>query len=251
VRRALSSELLKLRTTRTFFALVLSAVLLVGAISVLGAALGTFDAARRVPPGEDLVGITFFGPLFALVLGVLAVSTEFRHGTITPTLLAVPSRRKVVVAKVVAHVLAGFALGLAAMVLNLLLVAAIFSARGIESGTTMGEALQWSAGVSLSAGLLAALGVAVGAIVRNQVGALVGALAWIFIVEPLLAIIPGLDSVLERFAVGSLIDGMNGFDDGSSGNVLAQTPAGLVLAGYVALLALVGVVLLRRRDVTA
>ena len=248
--RALSSELLKLRTTRTFFALVLSAVLLVGAISALASSLATFEDAN-VWPGEDLVGITFFGPLFALVLGVLAVSTEFRHGTITPTLLAVPSRSRVIAAKIVAHLLAGFVLGLLVMVLNLALVEGILSVRDIESGTSMGEALRWTAGVSVTAGLLAALGVGVGAIVRNQVGALVGALAWIFIVEPLLTIIPGVDDLLERYGVGPLMDGLNGFEDSTGTDVLAQAPAGLLLAGYVAVLALVGAALLRRRDVTA
>lgn len=248
--RALSSELLKLRTTRTFFALMLSAVLLVGAISALAASLADFDS-NGLQPGEDLVGITFFGPLFALVLGVLAVSTEFRHGTITPTLLAVPGRSRVIAAKVVAHLLAGLALGLLVMVLNLALVEGIFSVRGIESGTSAGEALCWTAGVGVTAGLLAALGVGVGAVVRNQVGALVGALAWIFIVEPLLTIIPGVDDILEKYGVGALMEGLNGFDDGTGTDVLAQLPAGLLLAAYVVLLALAGTALLRRRDVTA
>lgn len=248
--RALSSELLKLRTTRTFFALVLSAVLLVGVISTLASSLAPFDDPG-VWPGEDLIGITFFGPLFALVLGVLAVSTEFRHGTITPTLLAVPSRSRVIAAKVIAHLLAGFILGLLVMVLNLALVEGILALRGIETGTSMGEALRWTAGVSVTAGLLAALGVGVGAVVRNQVGALVGALAWIFIVEPLLTIIPGVDDLLERYGVGPLMDGLNGFEDNTGTDVLAQVPAGLLLAGYVVVLALVGAALLRRRDVTA
>ncbi len=248
--RALSSELLKLRTTRTFFALMLSAVLLVGVISALASSLADFDM-NGVQPGEDLVGIIFFGPLFALVLGVLAVSTEFRHGTITPTLLAVPGRARVIGAKVVAHLLAGFLLGLLVVVLNLALVELVFSIRGIESGTSMGEALRWTAGVSVTAGLLAALGVGVGAVVRNQVGALVGALAWIFIVEPLLTIIPGVDDILEKYGVGPLMDGLNGFEDNTGTDILAQVPAGLLLAGYVALFALAGAVLLRRRDVTA
>jgi ABC-2 type transport system permease protein len=175
MRRALSSELLKLRTTRTFFALTLSAVLLVAGISGLGAALGTWK--HGVAPGEDLVGITTFGTLFALVLGVLAVSTEFRHGTITPTLLTVPSRGRVIAAKVVAHLLAGLVLGLLAVLLNLLLVGAILSLRGIDSGTSATEALRWIAGYGAAGALFAALGVGIGAIVRNQVGGRVAAAA--------------------------------------------------------------------------
>lgn len=248
MRRALSSELLKLRTTRTFFALTLSAVLLVATISMLGAALGSWS--HGVAPGEDLVGITTFGELFALVLGVLAVSTEFRHGTITPTLLGVPSRARVIAAKLAAHLLAGLLLGLLVVLLNLALVGAILSARGVATGTSGADALRWIAGYGLAAALFAGLGVGIGAVVRNQVGALVGALAWLFVVENLLGIVPGVRDAIATYGIGPLSDGLTASGDSGS-DALSQLPAGLVLAAYVLLFAIAGAVLLRRRDVTA
>ena len=58
--------------------------------------------APNRPPGPDLLGIAGLSQLFTLVLGILAVSTEFRHGTITPSLLVVPDRTRLVLAKLAA-----------------------------------------------------------------------------------------------------------------------------------------------------
>jgi ABC-2 type transport system permease protein len=249
MRRAIASELLKLRTTRTFLGLMGSAALLVTGVSVLAAAVGEWEQGS-VPPGEDLVGIAVFALIFALVLGVLAATSEFRHGTITPTLLAVPSRSRLVAAKLVAHVLAGFAISLAAVVLNLALVGVILSSRGIESGTSLGEAVGWALGMSGTGALLTGLGVGVGTIVRNQVGALVGAFAWLFVIEPLLAGVPVVGDEIARFGLGGLLDAFDGVGD-TGDHLLGQGLAGLLLAAYVVLLSAVGVALLRRRDVTA
>lgn len=200
---AFASERLKLRTTRTFYALVTSAVLATLAVSILGAVFGRWKPGDT-PPGEDLVGAAFFGLAFALVLGLLAVTTEFRHGTIAPTLLAVPGRTQLIAAKVAAHVLAGFVLGLVAVVLNLVVVEAILQIRGIDGGTSLGEAVRWSLGTAVAAGLFAGFGVGVGAVIRNQVGALVGGFAWLFVVEPLLSAIPTVgDQIGASASAGS------------------------------------------------
>jgi ABC-2 type transport system permease protein len=250
VKRAIESELLKLRTTRTFIALVASSTLLVGVITGLVAALVKFDDSGT-PPGEDLVGIASFATLFALVLGLLAVTTELRHGTITPTLLAVPSRARVIAAKLVAYLLAGLVLGLATVALEMALAEGIFALRDIDSGTSLSEAARWIGGIGAATALYAALGVAVGAIVRHQVAALVGGLAWLFVVESLLPLIPGTESAIQKFSLGGLSDGVDGYVSDAGAHPLAQLPAGLVLAGYIAVLALIGAALLRRRDVSA
>jgi len=249
VRRTLSSELLKLRTTRTFYALVASAVLLSSGLTVVAAALGRWRAGGTAP-GQDLVGFSFFGLAFAFVLGLLAVTTEFRHGTITPTLQAVPGRSRLVAAKVVTHMLAGLVLGLLAVVLNLLLVEAVLSIRDIDSGASAGDMARWVGGFAVATALFAAIGVGVGAIIRNQVAALVGAFAWLFVVEPLLGAIPTVGDSVRRFGLGGLSDGLDRFN-GHGDDLLGQLPAALVLAAYVVLFAAAGAALLRRRDVTA
>ena len=99
VSHALSAELFKLRTTRTSWAVILGALGLVVLISVIAAATGSFSSTDDA--GEDLLQISGLVQLFALVIGILAVATEFRHGTITPSLLAVPDRTRLVLAKLI------------------------------------------------------------------------------------------------------------------------------------------------------
>jgi len=248
--RVFASELLKLRTTRTFWALAISAALATIALTALAASLATWQPLDT-PPGEDLIGLTFPAGLLALVLGLLAVTTELRHGTITPTLLAVPSRARVIAAKVAAHALAGCLLVLLAVLANLLLVEAILGLRGIESGTSLGEAARWTFGLAAGGALLAGLGVGVGAIVRNQVGALIAGILWPLLAEPLLGATPTVGDAVARYGIGGLLDGLDGYGSPGDTDVLGQLPAALLLAVYVALAAVAGAALLRRRDVSA
>jgi ABC-2 type transport system permease protein len=245
--RLVGAELFKLRTTRTFYGLTGGAIALVLLIGVLGSALGDFKHEQH--PLESLASIGGLSQVFALVLGILAVTTEFRHGTITPTLLAVPERVRLVLAKVAAAVAVGFALGLICIGLLTAVALGIFSARGIDSGASGNDVMRFIVGVGVSAALNAAFGVGVGAIVRNQVGAVIGVLVWGFVLEPLVGLIPGLKDVVPKYGLDGVSNGVAGTSNGS--DALAQVPAGLVFAGYCAIFLAVGIVLVRRRDVSA
>ena len=61
-----------------------------------------------------MMGVAGFVQVFALMLGILAITSEFRHGTITPSLLVVPDRVRLVLGKLGASILVGLALGLVA-----------------------------------------------------------------------------------------------------------------------------------------
>ena len=110
--RLVSAEFFKLRTTRTFYGVVGGAFGLVLLIVVLAAATATWNPGDK--PLHDLLGIAGFAQVFALVLGILAVTSEFRFGTITPSLLIVPDRVKLTLAKLGASLATGLALGLVA-----------------------------------------------------------------------------------------------------------------------------------------
>jgi len=246
VTAALRSELLKLRTTRTFLGIVIAALALVGLIGGAMSAAAPFDEIES--PGRDLIDVAGLLQPFALVVGILAVSTEFRHGTITPTILAVPNRVRLMLAKLGAHVLAGAALAIPAYALATLLVLIVLPARNVEAALSVGDATEMLAGGIVAVALLAALGVGFGALVRNQVGAVIAGLGWMFVVEPLLTALPTVGPEIETYGLNGSITAVTGSTFGG-GSDLSALAGGLLLAGYAAILAAVGVYTLRRRDI--
>jgi ABC-2 type transport system permease protein len=247
VTRLIGAELFKLRTTRTFYGLAGGAIALVVVIAVLASLLADFK--HEAHPLESLVNIGGLSQVFAVVLGILCVTNEFRHGTITPTLLAVPERTRLVLAKLVAGLLIGFALGLICIAAVTGISLAVFSARGIGSGATGSDVVRLIVGGAISTALNGALGVGIGAVVRNQVGAVVGVLVWGFVLEPLIGLIPGLKDVVPKYGLSGVSNGVA--DTATGANHLGQVTAGLIFVAYCAIFVAVGIALVRRRDVSA
>jgi ABC-2 type transport system permease protein len=248
VSAAIRSELLKLRTTRTFLGITIATLGLVALIAGAQAAADSFDAGSI--PGVDLLDVAGLAQPFALVLGILAVSTEFRHGTITPTLLATPDRTRLMVAKLSAHIAAGLILGAVAYALAATLMWTILPLRDIPTGLPLGDGIEQVIGGVVCIALLAAIGVGVGAVVRNQVAAVIGGLGWMFMVEPLLTAIPTFGGWVEDYGIGGAITAVSGSAFGGGADI-GQVAGGLLLLGYALLFALAGAALLRRRDISA
>jgi ABC-2 type transport system permease protein len=239
------NEFLKLRTTRGVWLLLIAAqvVIVAGVSGAMISGLSISDPATS----PKLFGHVGLVSLFTLVLGVMAVGGEYRHKTISDTFLATPRRGRVVVAKLAAYTVVGFAYGLVVAATCLAAAAIWFAAKGgsldlssSELWRTLGGGIVWNAA-------FAAVGVGIGALVRNQTAAIAAALVWIALVEGILRqIIGGLGRWLP-FASGQSLGRLDGM---SSGGALPQWAGGLVLAGYVALFAIVAVSFTIRRDVT-
>ena len=100
-------------------------------------------------------------------------------------------------------------------------------------------------GATLATGCYALLGVAVGALVRNTVGAIIGALVWVQVVEQLLLanVFPELAKWLPTgAAVGLTVPASPGQD------VLSPGVALLVLLGWTALIAVTATAVNARRE---
>jgi ABC-2 type transport system permease protein len=107
----LRSELLKLRTTSTTVVLLLAAGgLTLLAVFLEGLSPTVTDLAKENAQREMFSAVTS-AVLFATFAGVIAVTSEFRYGTIRPTLLIEPRRRTVLGAKLITAALTGVGIG--------------------------------------------------------------------------------------------------------------------------------------------
>jgi ABC-type transport system involved in multi-copper enzyme maturation permease subunit len=244
MRSELRAEYLKQRTTKTTLllaGLMLGLVLLAVTLHALG--LSAKDLTSRsnqlrvlVEAGESL------GAVFAGLLGAMSITGEVRHGTIRPTFLGTPQRRRVIAAKAVNSMVGGLLFGLIATGLSAAVGTALLSGRGVTIHLHGGDYAQLIAGGAAAAALWAAIGLGVGAILRNQVAAIVAIFVWVQIVENLL-----LDSVprVSRFMPGALGQAITGQHTGT-----LHTPAlgALLLALYAAAAVTAGTLATTRRD---
>jgi ABC-2 type transport system permease protein len=236
-----SAEFLKLRTTRTAYGFLAAIVLLT--FAVVAANSANVSTRTKEDLLEALSGAGIAAALL-LVLGIVATTGEHRHGTITSSLLASPDRRRLIGAKVLAYLVTGALLGVAAVIATLAVAVPWLSARDapldlLDAGDYLGLLVK---GVAVSA-LSGAVGVGVGAIVRNQVAAVVGTLIYLFVVEPVIGVI---SSEVAAYTIGG---SQSSLTAAPVEDALAPLPGGLLLAAWALLLVLVGAELEERRDV--
>jgi ABC-2 type transport system permease protein len=234
------SEFLKLSTDRNSYG-VLAALL---AIMVLGVVAIVTDATTEELEATQLHRLPFlqFGPtglgLLIVLLGIRSFADEFRHGTITPTLLVNPQRSQVVVAKMLAYALVGLAFSLIADASMLAVAVPLMASRGVEVSISTGDLLATLIGVALATSLGAVIGVGVGAVVRHRVPAIVGAVIWILVAETF---------VSGRWPdVGKLLPGRAANSLAQQPGELASWTGGLVLGAYVVAWGVAGSIAMRR-----
>lgn len=247
----IQSELLKLRTTRTALWLLLAGVLLGGlatALIGLGTAadeLQTESGARSVlAQGGLAAGIA------ALILGIVTSAGEYRHGTIAPTLLACPNRRRLVLTQAFTHGIAGLALGVATIATSIIIGLSLLAARGVDPPISPSDVLTMAAGAAAFAALSAALGSALGALLANQVIAVVLALVVLFVVEPLLTL--AIDNYQHYSLVGvrtAIIGGSAQMAGDPGGGLPPLWLAVMLWTAYTLVLILAALAVARRREI--
>jgi len=250
--RLVAGEARKLFSTWLWVWLLLGSVGLTALYASLAIAFGD-SPDNPTPPLSSAAGQrTVFsvgqgaGALVA-VLGAIGYTSEFRHRTVTATFLATPHRWRVVAAKLITYPVVGLGYAVACLTVTSVIATTWLSAKGIRvlwDGGIRGTMI----GVVVAVALFGALGVGLGALLREQIGTVVGLLVYLFVAEPIVTRIPALRD-WTIYLPGSASSALTRISQAGQ-EFLAPWQGGLVLTGYVLVLAVIATMLTVRRDVT-
>jgi hypothetical protein len=216
------------------------------------AGMSQADKLSFNPLETSLIGVNF-AQLAIGVLGVMVISGEYATGMIRSTFAAVPRRLPVLWAKGGVFGLVTLALAVPAMLI------AFFSAQAILRGHTLNGhdiALSFSQpgvaravlGGALYLTLVGLFGLGIGAILRNTAGGISTLAGVLFVLPPLLNVLPSSwhDAIAPYLpsTAGQAIMSIT-----HASNVLSPWPGLGLFAGYTAATLVAAAVLLRRRDV--
>lgn len=193
----LRAELRKVATTKMWLGLTAGGVVLVGfyvtVITFTAGNTGTGGNALpslAVPGSVRLVyGVPFeAGYIMPLVMGIIIISGEFRHGTITPTFLATPRRGRVLLAKAIVAAAVGLGMGVVFTAVAAGLGSILIAARGYPTLLTTDGIPRLLILMTVGLGVWAVFGLGFGALLKNQVAAIVAATALMTLVDSLLTL---------------------------------------------------------------
>ena len=230
MREQMRSELVKLRSTRTNLGLLFGMVGLVLLIVIVTGAAVTPAELAKDEHQRALFGLGLAGGFIASLIGVMSITSEYRHGTIRPTFVFTPRRGRVVSAKVFSSFILGVIFGLITEAVAFAVGLSILAIRGVDVVLPTHELLVVALGSIACAALMAALGVGVGAVARNQVLAVIGVVVWFMVVENVVVSVWPEIGKFFPLAAGDAMTGIN------SDQLLTAPQGALVLVGYVLVL---------------
>jgi ABC-2 type transport system permease protein len=199
---ALRFEWVRIRTLRSTYWLTVLPLVLSGAVAGIISYVSRDDPIQPDLAGVVLTGGSAFSPLpftavFMGIMGVFAFGHEYRHGTILPTLTAVPKRGSLVFAKALVIAVWALVLAVVSVLINWGLAKLLAGDSLPITSDQMGPALLGYLGFVVLWGLL---GLGLGSLLRNLPAAMVLLFVVPLVVEPLLGaltMIPALESLRE------------------------------------------------------
>lgn len=254
---ALRFESVRIRTLRSTYWLIGLGLLITAAVAFIIAfatrndPLGTSTIAQTLTGGADFA--TFI-PIFMAIIGVFATGHEYRHGTIQPTLTAIPQRSTLLLAKVVVVVVTAVIVVALSLLINLG-VGMIFWDEVPSFDDPLNEVIP---GYFLLVVIYAVLGLALAQLFRGVPSALVVLLITPMLIEGLisgLSVVPALDWLQPAlkflpFSAGARLTATEPYDamGGPEFDYLDRWASGGVFAVFTAIILIVAWVLFKKRD---
>lgn len=231
-----------------------------------GSAIGGSTLADIIPP-DVLARFVYLssiqlGYLLTLCVGVIVIGQEYRHKTATSTFLAEPRRSRVIGAKVVALAVVGTGNGLVFLVGSLIGGGILLGINGEPIFPEPVTLLRAFALALLVLVLWSWIGLGVGVLISNQIVALLVAIAFVWIVDPLVTLAlsfvswgPDVSQYFPGAVSNAAVDLMSGVPAqaaefmGIPEGGLTWYAAALILVLYAAVMAGLGLIQTRRRDI--
>jgi ABC-2 type transport system permease protein len=189
-------ERIKLFSTRSpWWCMIVAAVLSIGlAALVTGFASGPEEA--EVTPAMTQFGVGL-GQMVIMVMAALAVTTEYRFGTIRTSFQAVPQRAALLLNKTIVVATLSAVVGLVASWGSW----AIGNLLAGSADMTINTSAEWRLmfGQGLVYAVAAIFAIAVGILIRQSAGAIAILILWPLLVESLLPLIPKIGDDLQKW----------------------------------------------------
>jgi ABC-2 type transport system permease protein len=252
--RVTRSEWTKFWSLRsTWWTLLIAFVVTIGFATLIAwgevSTLAHMDAQQRATLDVTNLAIAGigFGQLAMAVLGALVVTSEYSTGGIRTTLVAVPNRMRVLLAKILVFGLVAWVVGTVAAFVSFFVAMAFWSPHHLAASLSTPAVLRAVFGGGLIALASGLLGLALGALIRHTAGSITAAVALLFVVPPLTNLLPGSwgKAISIRFTINA---GQRITEVIHSPGQLHPWPGYLWMLGECLVLLIIGAWLMRQRD---
>jgi ABC-type transport system involved in multi-copper enzyme maturation permease subunit len=253
-RRVALSEWTKLRSVRSTRWSLLATLLLIMGLGIIACLvfesrwphLSANDRRHFHPLRANLAGVNF-AQLSIGVLGVLVMTAEYSTGMIRSTFSAVPKRLPVLWGKTLVFGAVAFVVSLPAVFIVFFVGQAILSGQHINIGISHPGVIRALFGAALFLTVMGVFGLGLGAIVRNTAAGIALLAGIVFVLPPIIGLLPSsvsnsIDPYLPSNAGGAI------WTINPDPNTLAPWAGLALFAAYAAVAIAIAAVLLNRRD---
>ncbi len=255
----LRSELTKIRSVRstywTLFLLVAAGVAWSIAFCAGEAsrwpAMTAQDKVGFDPTQSSVVGLALLGQLVIVVLGTLAITSEYSTGMIRTSLTVMPRRGMFYGAKAAVFAAVALVVALLASFASFFTGQALLASTHVSATLSQPNVLRAVLGTALYIVLCGLFAFGLGAILRSTAGAMTAAYGLLFLLPELAKALPSAwYADVERWLPGG--DVINTITGTQSANANPQLFSAwgefAVFGGYTAIVLIIGAVLFRTRD---